>query len=164
MDLKSAKMHLWPKYGNPDFNRWWLMARTTHKFKMGQVFTLKLNFTLKVKVSHFQSPPKTIEILTKVFYTFGPNLAILAWTGLELSRGKQVIDTQTDTHTRTHTYTDAGDDNTRRPKLATGKKYCLTSDRWYYKGVQIQYMLTVKVLHPIPRFLFSFHVISYLYV
>ena len=35
-----------------------------------------------------QSPPKTIGILAKVFYTYGPNLAILAWTGDELSRGQ----------------------------------------------------------------------------
>ena len=33
---------------------------------------------------------------------------------------KQVIDTHTDTHT--DRYTDRGDDNTRRPKLASGKK------------------------------------------
>ena len=32
---------------------------------------------------------------------------------------KQVIDTHTDTHT--DRYTDRGDDNTRRPKLASGK-------------------------------------------
>ena len=32
---------------------------------------------------------------------------------------KQVIDTHTDTHT--DKYTDRGDDNTRRPKLASGK-------------------------------------------
>ena len=32
---------------------------------------------------------------------------------------KQVIDTHTDTHT--HRHTDATDDNTRRPKLASGK-------------------------------------------
>ena len=32
--------------------------------------------------------PKTIGILTKVFYTYGPNLLILAWTGDELSRGQ----------------------------------------------------------------------------
>ena len=31
-----------------------------------------------------QSPPKTIGILTKVFYTYCPNLVILAWTGDEL--------------------------------------------------------------------------------
>ena len=32
-----------------------------------------------------QLPPKTIGTLTKVFCIFDPNLAILAWTGLELS-------------------------------------------------------------------------------
>ena len=32
---------------------------------------------------------------------------------------KQVIDT----HTHTDRYTDMGDDNTRRPKLASGKNY-----------------------------------------
>ena len=48
-----------------------------------------------------QSPPKTIGILTKVFYTCVSNLVILAWTGLELSRG-QASDWHTDwqTHRR----------------------------------------------------------------
>ena len=36
----------------------------------------------------------------------------LAWTGDELSSGQAKVDTQTDTHT----HTDAGNDNTRRPK------------------------------------------------
>ena len=35
-----------------------------------------------------QSPRKTIGTLTKVFYIYGLNLVILAWTGLELSRGQ----------------------------------------------------------------------------
>ena len=50
-----------------------------------------VNFDLKVKFDlegQGQSPPKTIGILTKVFYTYGPNLVILAWTGDELSRGQ----------------------------------------------------------------------------
>ena len=48
-----------------------------------------------------QSPPKIIGILTKVFYTCVSNLVILAWTGLELSRG-QASDWHTDwqTHRR----------------------------------------------------------------
>ena len=47
-----------------------------------------------------QSPPKTIEILTEVFYTYGPNLVILAWTDDELSRGQaEGWRTRTDTHT-----------------------------------------------------------------
>ena len=39
----------------------------------------EVKFDLKVKVN----TPKTIGILTKVFYTYGPNLVILAWTGDE---------------------------------------------------------------------------------
>ena len=65
-----------------------------------------------------QLPPKTIGTLTKVFCIFGPNLAILAWTGPELSHG-QATDWHTDRQTDRHT--DAGNDNTRRPKLASGK-------------------------------------------
>ena len=67
-----------------------------------------------------QLPRKTIGTLIKVFCIFGPNLAILAWTGPKLSRG-QASDWHTDWHTHTDTHTDAGDDNTRRPKLASGK-------------------------------------------
>ena len=64
-----------------------------------------------------QSAPKTIGTLTKVFYTYGPNLVILARTGYELSRGQAC---GYRTHRRTHRQTDAGNDNTRRPKLASG--------------------------------------------
>ena len=55
-----------------------------------------------------QSPSKTKGTLTKVFYIYGSNLVILAWTGLELSRG-QSIDWHTDGQT------DADNDNTRLP-------------------------------------------------
>ena len=50
-----------------------------------------VNFDFEVKFDiegQGQSPPKTIGILTKVFYTYGLNLVILAWTGDELSRGQ----------------------------------------------------------------------------
>ena len=83
-----------------------------------------VNFDLEVKFDlegQGQSPPKTIGILTKVFYIYGPNLVILAETGHELSRG-QARDWHTDGHT--HTQTDAGNDNTRRPILASGKNHC----------------------------------------
>ena len=55
-----------------------------------------------------QSPPKIIGILTNVFYIYGSNLVILAWTGLELSYG-QASDWHTDGQT------DAGNDNTQWP-------------------------------------------------
>ena len=50
-----------------------------------------VNFDFEVKFDlegQGQSPPKTIGILTKVFYTYGPNLVILAWMGDELSHGQ----------------------------------------------------------------------------
>ena len=81
------------------------------------IFYFEVKFDLE---GQGQSPPKTIGILTKVFYTYGANLVILAWTGVELSRG-QASDYRT--HGRTDTQTDAGNDNTRRPKLASGKNY-----------------------------------------
>ena len=80
----------------------------------GVNFDFGVQFDLE---GHDQSSHKTIGILTKIFYISGPNLVILAETGDELSRG-QARDWRTDTHTQT----DAGNDNTRRPKLPSGKK------------------------------------------
>ena len=51
----------------------------------GVNFDFEVQFDLE---GQGQSPRKTIGILTKVFYTYGPNLVILAWTGDELSRGQ----------------------------------------------------------------------------
>ena len=82
-----------------------------------------VNFDFEVKFdleSQGQPPPKTIEILTKVFYTYASNLVILTYTGGELSRG-QASDWRTDGHTYIDKQTDAGNDNIRRPKLASGK-------------------------------------------
>ena len=50
-----------------------------------------VNFEFEVKFDlegQGQSARKTIGILTKVFYTFGSNLVILAWTSDKLSRGQ----------------------------------------------------------------------------
>ena len=62
----------------------------------GVYFDFEVTFDLK---GQGQSPPKSIGILTKVFYTYEPTLVILAWTGDELSRG-QASDYRT--HGRTH--------------------------------------------------------------
>ena len=76
---------------------------------------VKLNLVKFDLEGQGQSFHKTIVTLTKLFCTFDPNLVILTWTGPEL----QASDWHTDWHTYTHT--DAGDDNTRRPKLASAK-------------------------------------------
>ena len=59
----------------------------------GVTFDFEVKFDLE---GHGQSLPKTIGILTKVFYIYGPNLVILA----ELSPGQaKGWRTRTDTHT-----------------------------------------------------------------
>ena len=84
------------------------------KVKWGK-FWLGVQFDLE---GQGQMSHKTIGISTKLFCTSGPNLVILAWTGDELSR-RQAHDYRTYRHTQP----DAGNDNTRRPKLASGKKH-----------------------------------------
>ena len=82
------------------------LARTGDELSHGHAQN-GVNFDFEVKFDlegQGQSPPKTIGILTKVFYTFGPNLVILAWTGPKLSRG-QASDWHTDSHTHTDKHT-----------------------------------------------------------
>ena len=75
MDLNSAKMHFWSKFGNPDYDPWWLMARTNSQAQTGIHFYFEVKFDLE---GQGISTPKTIRILTVVFYTYGLNLVILA--------------------------------------------------------------------------------------
>ena len=97
---------------DPILNGRWVMVWTSSKWVNSD---FKVKFDLE---GQGQLSPKTIGTLTKVFCIFGLNLVILAWTGLELSRG-QASDWHTDWHT--HGHTDTGNDNTRRSKLALCK-------------------------------------------
>ena len=104
-----------------------VLARTGDELSHGLAQN-GVNFDFEVKFDledQGQSLPKTIGILTKVFYIYGPNLVILAERGDELSRG-QARDWRTDGHT--HRQTDAGNDYTRRPKLASGKKMTVLTE------------------------------------
>ena len=95
-----------------------ILAYTGDKLSSGQAQNeVKLDFHVKFDLEvQSRSPPKIIGILTKVFCTYVSNLVILAWTADELSCGQA-----SDWYTHTDRYTDRGDDNTRRPKLASGK-------------------------------------------
>ena len=76
-----------------------------------------VNFDFGVKFDlggQGQSPPKTIGILTKVFYIYGPNLVILAETGDELLCGQA-----RDWHSDGHTHTDSHRQR-QYPKAKTG--------------------------------------------
>ena len=97
-----------------------------------------------------QSPPKTIGILTKVVHTYGPNLVILAWRGEELLRG-QAHDWYT--HRWTHRQTDAGNYNSRRPKLASGKNWWCHNEIWLI-WLYMHYLLKLHqdISDPSPTF------------
>ena len=73
---------------------WLAQAQNGVNFDFGVQFDLE---------GQGQSPPKTKGILTKVFYTYCPNLVILAWTGDELSHGQA---SAYRTHRRTDGHTD----------------------------------------------------------
>ena len=82
-----------------------ILAWTGDVLSRGQAQN-RVNFDFEIKCDlegQGQSPQKTILILTKVFYTYGPHLVILAWTGDRLSRG-QASDYRT--HGRTDGHTD----------------------------------------------------------
>ena len=95
-------LHLWPKFGDPSLTGNELSCREAQN---GVTFDFEVKFDLE---GQCQPPPKTIGILTKVFYTSRLNLVILAWTGDELSRG-QASDYRTHGRTdgRTHRQTQA---------------------------------------------------------
>ena len=81
--------------------------------------------------------PKTIGILTQVFYTYGPNSVVLAWTGDELWRGKA---SDYRTHGRTDGHTDTGNENARgqnwpRVKNNINGSIC----RKVYTGYRVSY-------------------------
>ena len=76
-------------------------------------FVVQLDLEGQGQLAH-----KTIGIWTKLFCTSGLNLVILAWTGDELP------------HTQTYTQTAVGNDNARRPKLASGKNLCIIWIAW----------------------------------
>ena len=102
---------------------WWLCGGCVFPVVVKpEILTFKVKFDLE---GHDQSPAQTTWILTNAFCTSGPNLVFLAGMREELWCGqaqngvnfysyradKQMIDS----------HTDPGKDNTREPKLASGK-------------------------------------------
>ena len=76
---------------------------------------LKFNLTLKVKVNRPQSNTDLSQVVLHLWSKFGdPSFNrwwVFAWTSLGLTYW----------HLRTYGHTDAGNDNTQMPKLASGK-------------------------------------------
>ena len=80
---------------------------------LSQISTLRLNLTLKVKVNHPQNDMDLHHGLLHLWSKFGDPSLNGWWVIARTSWGL--------THTHGHTQTDAGNNNTRRPKLASGK-------------------------------------------
>ena len=90
------------------------MSYGVDKLKMGLILTFKFNLTLKVKVDCPQNNRDLNQGLLHLWFKFGD--PSLNWSQVIARTSKWLL------HTQTHTQTDAGNDNTRRPKLASGKK------------------------------------------
>ena len=83
----------------------------------------EVNFDFEVKFDlsgQDQSLPKTIGILTNAFYTYGPNLVILVWTGEELSRWQA---SAYRTHRRMDGWTDTQTDRCRQRQYPKAKNW-----------------------------------------
>ena len=113
-------MHFWPKFGNTDFNLWWLIARTSSKWGKFWLWSSrsiipKNNRDLNQGLLHLWSK-------------FGDSSLNGWWVTARTSWWL------TDRHTHTHTH--AGNVNTRRPKLASGKKQDLGWCYWHHSNSQ----------------------------
>ena len=111
-NLNLGILHLWPKFGDPSLNRWWVIVPTSSKW--GKFLLWSLIWPWR---SMSITPQNNIDLnqgILHLWSKFGdPRLngwRVIARTSWGL------------THTYGHTQTDAGNDNTRRPKLASGKK------------------------------------------
>ena len=79
-----------------------------------------------------------IEILTKVFCTYGPNVVTLAWTGDKLLCRQ--------TWWRMDGWTDADNDNTWRPKQASGIKIHI-SHTFFFSHINSHPEISITLCH-----------------
>ena len=107
-------MHFWPKFGNTDFNWWWLFARTSSKW--GKFWLLSSIWPWSSRSIVPQNNRDLNQGLFHLWSKFSDSSLNSWWV---IARTSWWL---TDRHTHTHTHTHAGNDNTRRPKLASGNK------------------------------------------
>ena len=114
-DANKGILHLWSKFGGPSPNGWWVMARTSSKW--GKFWLWSSIWPWRSRSITHKNNRDLNQGLLHLWSKFGdPSLngfRVIAQTS------KWLTHRLTDIHTRTHT--DAGDNNTPRPKLASGK-------------------------------------------
>ena len=101
-------MHLWSRLGNPNFNRWWVMVWRSSKW--GQFWVWSYIWPWRSKSITPQNNRDLNQGVLHLWFKFGDS---------NLNEWKVIARTSP---WLTPTRTDAGNDNTRRPKLASGKK------------------------------------------
>ena len=117
-DLNSAKMHFYSKFGNCNFNWWWVMACTSSKW--GKFWLWSSIWPWRSRSIIPQNNRALNQGLLHLWSTFGDHSLNGWWV---IARTNSWL-----TDTRTHTH--AGNDNTRRPKLAS----CKNRISWIHKA------------------------------
>ena len=113
-DLNSAKMHFCSKFGNCNFNWWWVMAWTSSKRgKFGVWSSIWPSMSRSIVPQNIRDLNQSLLHLWSKF----SNPSLNGWW--------IIAQTNLVTDGRTDGRTDAGNDNTWRPKLALGKNSAL---------------------------------------
>ena len=104
-------MHFGSKFGNLILDRWWIMARTSSKYGFFLLFSEIWPWSSRSITP--QNNRNLNQGLLLLWSKFGDS-SLNAWQ--VIARTSKLLP-----HTQTHRQTDAANDNTRRPKLASGK-------------------------------------------
>ena len=113
-DLNQWILHLWSKFGDLSLNGWWVMVRTSSQW--GKVGIWPNIWPWRSRSIAPQNNRDINQVILHLLAKFGD---------LSLNASRVIVRTNR-WLTETHTHTDAGNDNTRRPKLASGK-----NARWW---------------------------------
>ena len=97
--INGAKMHFWPKFGNTDFNWWWLIARTSSKW--GKFWHLSSIWPWSSR----STAPKNNRDLNQGLLHLWSKFSGSSWNGWWVTARTSWW--LTDRHTHTHTHTQA---------------------------------------------------------
>ena len=138
-NLSSAKMHFCSKFGNCNFNWWWVMTCTSSKW--GKFWLWSSIWPWRSRSIVPQNIRDLNQGLLHLLSKFGdPSL-----NGWWVIAGTSKCLPHTQTDGQTHRQTDAGNDNTRRPKLASGKNDI--EIKWNYSEIHIQQLIEFVQQH-----------------
>ena len=131
-DLNSVKMHYCSKFGNCNFSRWWVLACTCSKW--GKSWLWSLIWPWRSQSIIPQNNGALNQGLLHLWSKFG-DPSLNDWWVIVQTR-----DWQTHTH--------AGNDNSRRPKLASGKNILVgvTQSKKDIKFSSIMFQFCISIL------------------